>query len=167
VTVQPESATTTDVDPSPTVTLQVLERKPEALNLNSPLLSALPVAVDSGEVTVIVAFARASLPSTVSVPESSEAFLTLRAASAAEVVTVNAARTTSDATATTLRPPANRRLECFMVSLPIARRRDSELALPIVVDTPGPETWVFRAPCAASIAFLSRGLRNAKCRPSR
>jgi hypothetical protein len=119
VTVQPESATTTDVDPSLTVTLHVLERKPEALNLNSPLLSVLPVAVDSGEVTVIVAFARASLPSTVRVPESSEAFLTSRAASAAEVVTVNAARTTSDATATTLRPPANRRLEWFMVSLPI------------------------------------------------
>jgi hypothetical protein len=120
VAVQPESVTTTDVDPSPTVALQVLARKPEALNLKSPSLSALPVAVDSGEVTVIVASALAPLPSTVRVPELSEALLTLTAASAAEVVTVNAARTSSDARPTTLRPPAKRWLECFMVFLPMS-----------------------------------------------
>jgi len=108
--------TTTDVDPSPTVALQVLDLKPEAPNLNAPFLSALPVAVDSDEETVIVAFARAPLPSTVKFPELREAFTTLTAATATDGVTNSADATSSDTSHPTLRPPENRLLEPFIPS---------------------------------------------------
>ena len=80
--VQPESVATTEVDPSLTVALQVLDRKPEAVTLYSPLLSAVRDAVDSGDVTVTFAFARAPWPSTRRLPDVSVARCTLTAASA-------------------------------------------------------------------------------------
>jgi hypothetical protein len=121
-TVHPARVTTTDVDPSPTFALQVLDLKPEAPNLNSPFLSALPVAVDSGEETVIVAFDRAPLPSTARFPELREAFTTLTAATAADGVT-NMAETTSSATShATLRTRENRLLEPFIPSSDALRR---------------------------------------------
>jgi hypothetical protein len=54
--VQPDSVTVREVDPSPTVALQLADRKLEALNLNLPSELALPDAADSDETTVIVAF---------------------------------------------------------------------------------------------------------------
>jgi hypothetical protein len=114
--VQPESVTTTDVDPSPTVALHVLDRKLEAPKLNRPRPSALPIAVDSGEDTVIVAFATAPRPSTARLPDVSDAVLTLTAASAAEGTTTSAARTSSGATAMSLRPLENRFLSRFILS---------------------------------------------------
>jgi hypothetical protein len=81
--VQPDRETTTEVVPSRTVALQSVDLKPDVLNLNRPSLSALPFAVLSVDVTVIVAFARAPLPSIDSVPdELSDAFVTLTAADA-------------------------------------------------------------------------------------
>jgi hypothetical protein len=65
------------------------------------LESALPVAVDSGDETETVAFASAPLPSTRRLPELSEAFATLTAASAADGASSSApsiSRDTSDAT---------------------------------------------------------------------
>jgi hypothetical protein len=94
--VQPERVTVTDVEPSPTVALHVLDRNPEALNLNSPFPSALPVAVDSGEETVIVALARAPAPSTLSVLPLSDARLTLTAASASVGATNSPTMTSSN-----------------------------------------------------------------------
>src|SRR4051812_36576509 len=83
VGVQLESVATTDEEPSPTVALQVLERKPDPLTLKSPFEPARPVADDSGDDTVIVAFASAPRPSTESAPPLlSDALVTLTAASA-------------------------------------------------------------------------------------
>ena len=62
----------------------MLDLKPDAVTLNCPLLSALPVALDSGEDTVIVAPPRAPCPSTLKLSELCSARLTLTAASATD-----------------------------------------------------------------------------------
>jgi hypothetical protein len=81
--VHPDSEISTDVVPSRTVALQSFDLNPDVLNLNRPSLSARPVAVLSVDVTVIVEFARAPLPSIDSVPdELRDAFVTLTAADA-------------------------------------------------------------------------------------
>jgi hypothetical protein len=112
--VQPESATATDVEPSPTVALQVLDVKPEALTLKSPFEPARPVAVDSGDETLIVAFARAPLPSTVRFPELSEARFTLTAAIAPDGASSSPPTTSGATTAMAVRPRENSLLEGFM-----------------------------------------------------
>jgi hypothetical protein len=82
VGVQPDKVAAAEVAPSLTVTRQVLDRYPEACTLNRPLVSARPLAVDSGEVTVTVAPARAPFPSTRRLPELSSARCTVVAAHA-------------------------------------------------------------------------------------
>jgi hypothetical protein len=115
--VHPERFVTTDVDPSLTVALQVLDRYPEALNLNAPLLLALPVAVDSGDETVIVALAFAPRPSTVRFPdELSEAFRTLTFASAPEGAIRSVASVRTETKAAIARPRESFMLERIIAS---------------------------------------------------
>jgi hypothetical protein len=103
--VQPDRDTTADVVPSRTVALQSLDLNPDALNLNLPPLSALPVAVVSAEETVIVAFASAPLPSIVRVPDVLRlAFVTLTAADASDGATNTDPMTSSNTSVASLAP---------------------------------------------------------------
>jgi hypothetical protein len=118
VGVHRESATTAAVDPSLTVVWQVVDVKPEARTLNRPDVSALPVAVDSEDDTMIVALAFAPPPSTTRSPELSSALLTLTAASAVDTGIKRTPTISTDTSAAARRPAENVLLERFMSLLP-------------------------------------------------
>jgi hypothetical protein len=107
--------------------------------VNRPLESALALAVDSGEETVMVERDAAPLPSTLRLPELSEALVTLTAASAAGGASNSAPRTDSETTAATLRPPDRTVLEGLMPpshGAPIERRCPSRAPPALRISTP-------------------------------
>jgi hypothetical protein len=94
--VQPESVAVAEVEPSLTVTLQVEEVNGSCWMRNAPVASAVPVTDCWGELTVIVAFGTAPLPSTRSAVPLSSARVTEMPATAAEGA-LNAPSTTTRA----------------------------------------------------------------------
>jgi hypothetical protein len=87
--------------------------------LNWPFESAFAVALDSGEATVIVALAFAPLPSTRRLPELSDAFDTLTAASAPDGASVAAPTSSRKRSPVTLLPAENPLFERFMCRPPM------------------------------------------------
>ena len=95
--------------------------------MNLPSESARPLAVDSGEDTLIVALANAPTPSTLRLPELSEPLVTLMAVSAYDGAASTAAMTDNAAAATTQIPTRSRCLLVIVALMPVLFSLSSEV----------------------------------------